>query len=47
MKEYRVYHGFGQAKIGNAGLILGSSLIQLMTELPQNMLLTLKCSKVT
>ena len=37
-----MYQGFGQAELGFGGLILGLSQFQVMTELPQKLLLTLK-----
>ena len=42
---YSAYHGFGQAKIPNGGLILGSSQFSLLPQLPQKMMLTSKVVK--
>jgi len=35
VKKYRAFHGFGQAKFPNNGLILGSSQFSLLPQLPQ------------
>jgi len=37
-----VFHGFGQAKIADGGLILGSDQLSLLYELPLKMTLDLK-----
>jgi hypothetical protein len=39
---YRVFHGFGQAKLSDGGLILGSSQFPILPQLPQKTMLGLK-----
>jgi len=34
-KFYRVFHRFGQAKLGNASLVLGSFQFPILPQLPQ------------
>ncbi len=43
---YRVFHGFGQAKFANGGLILGSSQFTLLLQLPLKTMLSLKVVKL-
>jgi len=37
---YRVFHGFGQAKVADGGLILGSIQFTQLPQLPLKMMLT-------
>jgi len=46
LRNYRVYHGFGQAKFACGGSILGSSQFTLLPQLPQKMMLGLKVVKI-
>jgi len=41
-----VFHGFGQAEFADGGLILGSSQLSLLTELPVKTTLDLKMVKI-
>ena len=41
-----VYHGFGRAKICNAGLVLDSSQFWLLPQLPRKMMLASKVVKM-
>jgi len=43
---YRVFHGFGQAKIAYGGSILGSSQFALLPQLPPKIMLGLKVVKI-
>jgi len=50
-QSYRVFHGFGQVRFGQpkfaaCGLILGSSQLSQLSELPQKMTLNLKVIKI-
>jgi len=36
---YRAFHGFGQAKYPNGGLVLGSSQFSALSQLPPKILL--------
>jgi len=40
--RYRAFHGFGQAKFPDGGLILGSRQFSILPQLPQKMMLGLK-----
>jgi hypothetical protein len=41
-----VFHGFGQAKFSDGGLILGLSQLSLLSELPLKTTLNLKVVKI-
>jgi len=45
-KNYRVFHGFGQAKFADGGSILGSSQLSLLSELTLKMTLDSKVAKI-
>ncbi len=42
----RAFHGFGQAKFPNGGLVLGSSQFSILPQLPQKTMLGLKGVKI-
>jgi len=44
--NYRAFHGFGQAKFTNGGLVLGLSQLSLLPQLPPNILLDSKVVKI-
>jgi len=44
---YRAFHRFGQAKFPNGGLVLGSSKFSVQPQLPPEMMLSQKRSKLT
>jgi len=44
--SYRAFHRFGQAKIANGGLVLGSSQFSLLPQLPYKMVLDSKVVKI-
>jgi hypothetical protein len=44
--DYRLFHGFGQAKFTYGGSILGSSQFTLLPPLPLKMMLSLKLVKI-
>jgi len=46
LATYRVFHGFGQAKFPCGGLVLSSSQISLLPQLPQKTTLNLKVVKL-
>jgi hypothetical protein len=44
--NYRAFHRFGQAKLADGGLILGSSQFLVLPQLPLKMMLGLKEVKI-
>jgi hypothetical protein len=44
--NYIAFHGFGQAKFPNGGLVLGSSQFSILPQLPPKILLDSKVVKI-
>jgi len=44
--KYRAFHGFGQGKFANGGLILDSSKFKLLPQLPLKTMLGIKVVKI-
>ena len=43
---YRAFHRFGQGKVANGGLVLGSSGFSILSQLPYKMILDSKVVKI-
>jgi hypothetical protein len=46
LKNYRAFHGFGQAKLVFGGSILGPSQFAILPQLPQKTAINLKVVKI-